>query len=71
MAIWHTEVTPGAISELFGRCRGYCQHHWDPDSEEWMLYMDIQIAEKRCGRNRAAVARVLLAGREDWGIGKR
>ncbi len=40
---------------------------FDPDSEEWLLRIDLLIAFKRFGRNGRRIADYVRGGREHWG----
>ena len=66
MQIYHIEVTPENIPILWAHCRD--TNYFQPDSELWLLRLDLLIAFQRYGyRNRNMVATYLLPGREDWG----
>ena len=66
MQIYYIEVRPENVPILWSYCRD--SDCFAPDSELWLLRLDLLIAFRRYGaRNRRAIATYLLPGREDWG----
>jgi len=41
---------------------------FNPDSEEWLLRLDLLIAFRRYGRDYKRIAEYLLPGRESWDV---
>ena len=65
MQIWDIEIRPDNLGLLRRCCRNL--KIFNPDSEVWLLRVDLMIARRRYGRDIQAVCAYLQAGREHWG----
>jgi hypothetical protein len=64
--IYTIAICPENIPWLWSRVRNL--RVFDPDSEEWLLRVDMLIAFKRYGRDYVRIAEYLEPGREEWDI---